>query len=105
MSALLQELKDPELIALALQNAFKIVSLLPFGRRAFTDKVIPALREVYLVNQKTITTKGQHADRDTSKDAGMAVIMENMNICVEQSASNKDFKDGLLNCLYFMTSN
>ncbi|GME25011.1 hypothetical protein GTA08_BOTSDO05305 [Neofusicoccum parvum] len=48
LPALLEELKDRELLSIVLQNIFKIISMVPSGKRSFCDKVIPRLREVFL---------------------------------------------------------
>jgi SCY1-like protein 2 len=53
LPALLDEMKDRELLTLILQNVFKIITMLPSGKRAFTEKVIPKLRETFL-NQSVI---------------------------------------------------
>ncbi|KAF2094805.1 ARM repeat-containing protein [Rhizodiscina lignyota] len=89
LPALLEEMKDKELIALILQNVFKITALLPSGKRAFTEKAIPRLREVFL------GTKAASAERDTSKEAGLMVLLDNMSIVAENS-SGREFKDDIL---------
>lgn len=52
LPALLEETKDRELLSLVLQNVFTIVKMLPSGKRAFTEKVIPKLRETFLTGVK-----------------------------------------------------
>jgi SCY1-like protein 2 len=89
--ALLEEMKDKELLSLILQNVFKIISMLPSGRRPFTEKVTPRLREVFL----TQPSKSTPQERDTSKEAGLMVVLENMATVVD-SCSGKEFKDGML---------
>jgi SCY1-like protein 2 len=86
--ALLDEMKDKELLSLVLQNIFKIVKAIPSGRRVFPEKVLPILREVFL-------TKSSGQERDTSKEAGLMVIIENMDLVVE-NCSGKEFKDDVL---------
>ncbi|KAI4214455.1 MAG: hypothetical protein LQ351_002872 [Letrouitia transgressa] len=89
--ALLEEMKDRDLVALVLQNVFKIIKLLPSGRRAFTEKVIPKLRETFISpGGKTAPT-----ERDSAKEAGLVVILENMAL-IGESCSGKDFKDDIL---------
>lgn len=83
LPALLEEMKDRELLALILQNVFKIIQLMPSGKRAFGDVVIPKLREVFVSAQ----TKGA-ADRDSQKEAGLMVLLENMNVSVNPEALN-----------------
>lgn len=89
--ALLEETKDRDLLPLILQNVFKIISKLPSSRRVVPEKVIPRLKETFIppVNKNT----GQ--ERDTSKDAGLMVVLENMKALTE-NCSAKEFKDGPL---------
>lgn len=91
LPALLEEMKDRELLSIVLQNVFKIVSMVPSGKRAFCEKVIPRLREVFLNGGGG--GKPPQADRDTAKEAGLMVLLENMNLMSENS-SGKEFKDG-----------
>ena len=89
LSALLEETKDRELLALVFLNVFKIVTILPSPQRAFTDKVLPRLREVFI----SVGTKSSPNDRDTAKEAGLAVILENVGLIAEY-CTGKEFKDG-----------
>lgn len=91
LPALLDECKDRELLALVLQNIFKIVSMLPSGKRAFTERVIPKLRETFLPT--SAPSKGAAPERDSLKEAGLMVVLENMTVAAENS-SGKEFKDG-----------
>ena len=88
LTALLDEMKDKELLSLVLNNTFKIIKTIPAGRRLFPEKVLPAFRTTFL-------TKSNTQERDASKEAGLAVIMENMNLIVD-SCSGKEFKDDVL---------
>ena len=45
LPALLEEMKDRDLLSSILQNIFKIIELLPSGRRAFTERILPRFRE------------------------------------------------------------
>ncbi|KAF1837205.1 protein kinase domain-containing protein ppk32 [Decorospora gaudefroyi] len=92
LPALLEEMKDRELLTLILQNVFKIVAMLPSGKRAFTDKVIPRLRDTFL---SAAATKAPAQERDSLKEAGLMVLLENMQVAVENS-SGKEFKDDIL---------
>ncbi|KAF1840983.1 protein kinase-like protein Scy1 [Cucurbitaria berberidis CBS 394.84] len=94
LPALLEETKDRELLTLILQNVFKIITMLPGGKRAFTDKVIPKLRETFLVVPAS-GAKGAAQERDSLKEAGLMVLLENIQIAAE-NASGKDFKDDIL---------
>ncbi|KAH8808466.1 hypothetical protein F5884DRAFT_675112 [Xylogone sp. PMI_703] len=91
LPALLEEMKDRELLALILQNIFKIVELLQSTRRAFTEKIIPRLKEIFLppANSKT------PPERDPTKEAGLMVLLEHIQI-VRANCSGKDFKDDIL---------
>ncbi|KAL3456798.1 kinase-like domain-containing protein [Aspergillus heterothallicus] len=89
LGALLDELKDRELLPLILQNVFAILQKIPNARRVFPEKVIPQLKEVFPVG------KGVSQERDSKKDAGLMVILENMNV-VADNCSGKEFKDDIL---------
>ncbi|KAF2018822.1 protein kinase-like protein Scy1 [Aaosphaeria arxii CBS 175.79] len=93
LPALLEETKDRELLALVLQNIFKIVTTLPASKRAFTERVIPKLREVFLSSPPP--AKGAPAERDSLKEAGLMVVLENINVAAE-SSGGKEFKDDIL---------
>ena len=90
LPALLEEMKDRELLALVLQNVFRIMKTLPNGRRAFTEKVAPRLREVFLTSS---TNKGVATERDAAKEAGIMTILHEMGTITE-NCSGKEFKDG-----------
>ena len=90
LPALLEETKDRELLSLILQNTFKIIGMLPSGKRTFTEKVIPRLREVFF----TAGGKNNSSERDTAKEAGLVVVLENIALIAE-NCSGKEFKDGM----------
>jgi SCY1-like protein 2 len=92
LPALLEEMKDRELIALILQNVFKIVTILPAGKRAFTERVIPKLRETFTTG--AAPSKGGASERDSLKDAGLMILLENMTTIAEH-CGGKEFKDGM----------
>lgn len=87
LPALLEEMKDRELISLILQNVFKIIELLPSGRRPFTEKIMPRLKEIFLNNPKPPT------ERDAAKEAGLMVLLEHIQV-ISVNCSGKEFKDG-----------
>ncbi|KAJ5683226.1 hypothetical protein N7462_006391 [Penicillium macrosclerotiorum] len=91
LGALLDEMKDRDLLPLILQNVFGILQRIPSGRRAFPEKVIPRLKEVF------VTTSGKPAaqERDSKKDAGLMVVLENMKLIAE-NCSGMEFKDDIL---------
>ncbi|KAL2863062.1 putative protein kinase Scy1, partial [Aspergillus lucknowensis] len=89
LGALLDELKDRELLPLILQNVFAILQRIPNPHRALADKVIPRLKEVFPAS------KGASQERDSKKDAGLMVVLENMNVIAE-NCPGKEFKDDIL---------
>ncbi|XP_044716210.1 kinase [Hirsutella rhossiliensis] len=89
LPALLEELKDRDLLSLILQNVFKIIELLPSARRAFGEKVRPALKTIFVVNAK------QGQEKDPARDAGLMVFLEHLPAAAENS-SGKEFKDDIL---------
>lgn len=89
LPALLEETKDRELLSLILQNVFKIIKILPSGKRAFTDKVIPQLRGIFVVGGG----KAGSGERDSAKESGLVVVLENMEL-MGQNCTGKEFKDG-----------
>ncbi|KAJ4266398.1 Protein kinase domain-containing protein ppk32 [Fusarium torreyae] len=89
LPALIEELKDRDLLSLILQNVFKILDLLPSARRAFGEKVRPALREIFVINAK------QTQEKDPARDAGLMVVLENIS-SVSSNCSGKEFKDDML---------
>ncbi|RAH74638.1 putative protein kinase Scy1 [Aspergillus aculeatinus CBS 121060] len=89
LGALLDEMKDRELLPLVLGNVFAILQRIPSARRIFPDRVIPQLKETFPAG------KGAHQERDSKKDAGLMVVLENMNI-VAKNCSGKEFKEDIL---------
>ncbi|KAF9876047.1 clathrin-coated vesicle protein [Colletotrichum karsti] len=93
--ALLEEMKDKDLIALILQNVFTIVNLLPAARRVFAEMVRPSLKETFAPPPK----KDQAPERDPTKDAGLMVVLEHMStIC--NNCNGKEFTDDILPVVY-----
>ena len=91
LPALLEETKDKELLSLILQNVFKIIGILPSGKRAMTDKILPQLREVFV---STGGKAGTH-ERDTAREAGLAVVLENTNL-IGENCTGSEFKADIL---------
>ena len=90
--ALLDEMKDKELLALVLQNVFQIIKTIPLGRVAFSEKVLPMLREVFLGKSKS-------EEKDSGRDAGLLIILENISL-IADNCSAKEFKDDVLPIVY-----
>ena len=86
LGALMDELKDRELLPLILQNVFGILQRIPNGRRVFPEKIIPRLKEVF-------GTDSGKTERDSKKDAGLMVVLENMKL-IADNCSGMEFKDG-----------
>jgi SCY1-like protein 2 len=93
LPALLEEMKDRELISLILQNVFKMLATLPSAKRTFAEKVAPKLREVFLT--PPAGKKDAVLERDSAKEAGLMVILENMRL-ISENTTGKEFKDGIL---------
>jgi SCY1-like protein 2 len=89
LPALLEEMKDKDLLSLILLNVFKIISLLPAARRAFSDRVRPSLKAIFVTNTKA------PQEKDPARDAGLMVVLENLGT-IGQNCSGKEFKDGEL---------
>jgi SCY1-like protein 2 len=64
-----------------------MLDLLPSAKRAFSEKVRPALNEIFVVNAK------QTQEKDPSRDAGLMVVLENIS-SISSNCSGKEFKDG-----------
>ncbi|KAK0673020.1 kinase-like domain-containing protein [Cercophora samala] len=92
LPALLEELKDKELISLILHNAFKIIGLLPTGRRAFNEKVRPKLKEIFVTNAKP-------QEKDANRDAGLMIVIEQLSV-IASNCNGKEFKDDILPIFY-----
>jgi SCY1-like protein 2 len=89
LGALLDEMKDRELLPLILQNVFGILQRIPNGRRALPEKIIPGLKEVF----GTGAGKPGSQERDSKKDAGLMVVLDNMKL-IADNCSGVEFKDG-----------
>ncbi|KAL8243815.1 hypothetical protein R6Q59_010073 [Mikania micrantha] len=88
LTALLDELKDKELLSLILENIFLILQRIPNREDAIAEKVLPRLRDIFLAKSKS-------EERDTSKEAGLNVFLSNIQLITE-NASAKQFKDDAL---------
>ncbi|OOQ86630.1 putative protein kinase Scy1 [Penicillium brasilianum] len=91
LGALLDEMKDRELLPVILQNVFGILRRIPNGRRALSEKIIPRLKEVF----GTGSGKPGSQERDSKKDAGLMVVLENMKL-IADNCSGIEFKDDIL---------
>ncbi|KEF56467.1 SCY1 protein kinase [Exophiala aquamarina CBS 119918] len=88
LSVLLDEMKDRELLPLIMQNIFHIIKVIPSRKEVVTDKVLPRMREIFL-------SKPKSEERDTSKEAALIVVLNNIQIIAE-NCSAKQFKDDVL---------
>ncbi|KAL1306708.1 hypothetical protein AAFC00_005377 [Neodothiora populina] len=91
LPVLLEEMKDHALLAPILQNVFAIVRAMPSGKRTFTESVIPRLQEIFLTASNTKAV----AERDTAKESGLMIVLENMSL-IAQNCSGKEFRDDIL---------
>ncbi|ROT34851.1 ARM repeat-containing protein [Sodiomyces alkalinus F11] len=91
LPALLEEMKDKDLISLILQNVFKIIELLPAPKRPFGERVRPVLKQTFVSAGK----KENEPQRDPAKDAGLMVVLENMPL-VTGNCGGKEFTDDIL---------
>ena len=91
LPALLEETKDKELLSVILQNVFKIISILPSGKRAMTDRILPQLRETFI----SVGGKAATHERDTAKEAGLVVVLENISL-VGENCTGSEFKADIL---------
>lgn len=87
LPALLEELKDKDLLAPILTNIFAMIKAMPSGKRAFSERVAPKLTEIFITNKT--------AERDSLKEAGVMVLLENMDVAAE-NCSGKEFGDHIL---------
>lgn len=91
LGALLEEMKDRELLPLILQNVFGILQRIPNGRRTFPETIIPRLKEVF----GTTSGRAGPQDRDSKRDAGLMIVLDNMKL-VAENCSGMEFKNGKL---------
>ncbi|GAM38840.1 metalloprotease [Talaromyces pinophilus] len=91
LGALLEETKDRDLLPPILQNIFHILTKVPNGRRVCPGLIIPKLKEIFLAP----VGKGVAQERDTTRDAGLMVVLENLNVIAE-NCTGKDFKEDIL---------
>ncbi|KAI5370938.1 Putative protein kinase domain, armadillo-like helical [Septoria linicola] len=87
LPALLEEMKDKDLLALILSNILVMVKAMPAGKKAFSERVVPRLREVFLSNKA--------AEKDTSKEGALIVLLEQMET-VASNCAGKEFRDDIL---------
>lgn len=90
LPALVEELKDKDLLSLILQNMFKIVDLLPPATKAFGDTVRPAIKTIFVTNAKP--SQGSQTNGPIM-DAGLMVVLENLGL-IARNCAGKEFKDG-----------
>ncbi|ETI22427.1 hypothetical protein G647_06502 [Cladophialophora carrionii CBS 160.54] len=88
LGVLLDEMKDRELVPLIMQNIFLIVKIIPSSKEIMADKVLPRMRDTFLVKSKS-------EDRDSSKEAALLSTLSNIQL-IADNCSAKQFKDDLL---------
>ena len=92
LPVLLEETKDKDLLALILADVFKIVAVSLAPQRLYTDLILPRFREVFLTGTGG---KGTSNTRDPAKEAGLAILVDNVHSIVENT-SRKSFRDDVL---------
>jgi SCY1-like protein 2 len=90
LPALMDEMKDKELVSLILQNVFKVMDLLPSAKRAFSEKVRIPLKDHFITNVKKPEEKDQ---KDPARDAGLMIVLEHLS-SIGNNCSGKEFKEG-----------
>ncbi|KAI6250247.1 Protein kinase domain-containing protein ppk32 [Erysiphe necator] len=88
ITALLEEMKAPELLPLILQNIFLIIGQLKYGRKCFTEKIIPRMKEIFVA---VATTKTQ-SEQDPHKVASLMIVLEHIRI-ISENCSAEEFKE------------
>jgi SCY1-like protein 2 len=88
LGVLLDEMKDREILPLIMQNIFHIIKVIPSGKVVVSEKVLPRMREILL-------TKSKSEERDTSKEAGLLTVLNNIQLLAD-NCSAKQFKDDVL---------
>lgn len=88
LSVLLEELKDKDLLSLILQNVFQIVKMVPNRKDVLSTTVLPRLKEI-------LTAQAKSQERDTSKEAGLVVFLENVQT-MSENTSAQQFKEDVL---------
>lgn len=88
LGVLLDEMKDRDLLPLIMQNVFEIVKVIPSSREAVSDMIIPRMRETFL-------TKSKAEERDSSKEAALVAVLNNIQL-IADNCSAKQFKDDIL---------
>lgn len=88
LSVLLEEMKDRELLSVILQNIFQIAKMVPGRKEVLGTKILPQLKE-------TFTAPAKSQERDTSKEAGLVVYLENIQTLSENSSAQQFKKDVL----------
>ncbi|KAK5021533.1 Protein kinase domain-containing protein ppk32 [Exophiala sideris] len=88
LSVLLDEMKDRDLLPLMMQNIFQIVKVIPTSKDVVSNKVLPRMTEIFL-------TKAKSEERDSSKEAALVVVLNNIQL-IADNCSAKQFKDDVL---------
>lgn len=87
LPALLEEMKDKELLAPVLIDVFEMIKTMSNGKPALTEQVVPRLREVFIMNRP--------ADRDASREAGLMIVLQSMPV-IASNCAGKEFRDDIL---------
>jgi SCY1-like protein 2 len=88
LSVLLDEMKDPDLLPLIMQNIFQIIKAISKRKAVVSEKILPRMKEVLLAKSKS-------EERDTSKEAALLAVLNNIQLIADNTTA-KQFKDDLL---------
>ncbi|CUS06988.1 unnamed protein product [Tuber aestivum] len=99
LPGLVEELRDGSMLALVLPNIFLIAE--NASARLFSEKVLPRLKEVFLIHvpsatePKTAAAKVAERERETGREGGLTVLLSNLNI-IKDKTTAKEFKEDIL---------
>ncbi|POS84687.1 hypothetical protein EPUL_003145 [Erysiphe pulchra] len=88
ITALLEEMKDPELLPLILQNIFRIIGHVKSGRKCFTEKIMPRMKEIFVA----ATMSKTQPQPDLHKAASLMIVLEHIKT-ISEKCSAKEFKE------------
>lgn len=95
LPALLEQVKDRELLSLILQNVFNILGQLSSRRKIFTEVIMHKLKEIFLNTGNPKIS----AEKDPTKEASLMVLLDHISMIIE-NCSGKEFKDHILPIIY-----
>ncbi|CCU82686.1 protein kinase Scy1 [Blumeria hordei DH14] len=88
LPALLEQVKDRELLSLILQNVFNILGQLSSRRKIFTEVIMHKLKEIFVNTGNPKIS----AEKDPTREASLMVLLDHISMIIE-NCSGKEFKD------------